>query len=92
MLSTCNCSDGQLPRFRWVPQSERSADPGVQLLSITYPDSITEDYAHLKPSFDNFNCLYQGYLEHENDVFVSLNGCPYENTFDVRKLRNKKII
>jgi len=85
VFSCGGCAGDQLPSFRWVSQSERSTDAGVQLLAITHPDSLREDYAHLKPSFDNFNCLYQGYLELENDVFVSLNGCPFENNFDVRK-------
>ena len=62
-------------------------------MNIDFPDGGPDDVAVLKQSIPIYSseanedkeedCIYHGYLRDENDVAVSLNGCPGSNTFEV---------
>ena len=70
--------------FRWVEGAERSSANGIPLFGIKFSnDESSEDFAILERSFDDEDCIYRGFLQQEPDVLVSLNGCPFSNTFDV---------
>ena len=62
-------------------------------MNIDFPDGGPDDVAVLKPSIPIYSseanedkevdCIYHGYLRDENNVAVSLNGCPGSDTFEV---------
>jgi len=90
----CNLALGSptdLPSFKWVSDGSSA----LPLLKITFPDGNEDDFAVLKhfdiiptgrnedPATVN-NCIYDGYLTNEKDVYVTLTGgCAYSETFDV---------
>ena len=67
----------------------------LPLLKITFPDGKEDDFAVLK-HFDIIpvgrnedpatkdNCIYDGYLTNEKNVYVTLTGgCAYSDSFEV---------
>ena len=81
---------GQLPSFSWEKANTRQYYP---LLKISFPDG-SEDFAVLKSynpipvgrderEEDVDNCIYNGYLMNEQDVYVTMAGCVDSNTFQV---------
>ena len=63
-------------------------------MNIDFPDGGPDDVAVLKPSIPIYSseaieenkepdCIYHGRLRDENDVAVSLNGCPGSDIFEV---------
>jgi hypothetical protein len=87
-------SSADLPSFEWVDD----ASSALPLLKITFPDGNEDDFAVLKhfdiiPTGRNEdpatvdNCIYDGYLTNENNVYVTLTGgCVCSKTFDVGSL------
>jgi len=83
-------SQEELPSFSWEKANARQSNP---LLKITFPDG-SEDYAVLNAfnpiplgsdehEEDVDNCIYNGYLMNEKDVYVTMAGCADSNTFQV---------
>ena len=63
---------------------------------IGFPDEGPDDIAILKPSIpilssdalddqddEKVDCIFHGHLRDENNVAVSLSGCPKSDTFEV---------
>jgi hypothetical protein len=74
----------ELPSFEWVDKST---------LKIVYPDGHA-DFAHLRSynpipvgpnerAEDVDPCIFNGYLVEENNVHITLAGCPLTNNFQV---------
>jgi hypothetical protein len=66
----------------------------VPLLQIDFHDGGVEDVALLSPfnpipqgpterSEEIDPCIYDGYLQNEKDVYVTLTGCPLSESFQV---------
>ena len=64
-------------------------------MKITFPDG-TEDYAVLQRynpipqgrdelEEDIDQCIFDGYLLNENDVYVVMAGCPNSDSFEVKR-------
>jgi hypothetical protein len=79
-----------VPIFSW--QSEPLAP--VPHLKITFPDGSKDDFALLRPynpvplgpterAEDVDACIYDGYLQDEKDVYVTLTGCANSDNFQV---------
>ena len=77
-----------MPTFRWLHND------GDVSMNIDFSDGGPDDVAVLKPSISIYSseaieenkepdCIYHGHLRDENDVAVSLNGCPESDTFEV---------
>ena len=84
------------PTFTWVGDL---ASEQVPLLKITFPEGEEEDVAILmrfnpiplaphERSEDLDSCIFHGYMEKEKDVYVTVTGCPFSNTFQVCNLLN----
>ena len=83
----------KVPTFSW--QEEPEPPTSLPLLRIDYPDGIHHDFAVLKrfnpfPKTDREleedidNCIFNGHLLYEKDVYVALTGgCPYDDHFEV---------
>ncbi len=80
----------ELPSFYWEKANARQFYP---LLKISFPDG-SEDYAVLNAfnpiplgrdehEEDVDNCIFDGYLMNEKDVYVTMAGCADSNTFQV---------
>ena len=83
-------SQQELPSFSWEKANARQFYP---LLRIAFPDG-SEDYAVLNAfnpiplgrderEEDVDNCIYDGHLLNEKDVYVTMAGCADSNTFQV---------
>ena len=97
-LNDANCGNGcifgglrgeSLPTFEWVPSdlSKRSF-----FMKIDFPDDLAPDVAVLIPQqFEGKEdiCILQGFLQHETDVIIAVNGCPFNSTFDVTMRSNR---
>ena len=79
-----------LPIFSW--QSEPNAP--VPLLKVTFPDGSKDDLAVLRPynpvplgsnerAEDVDSCIYDGFLQDEKSVYVTLTGCANSDKFQV---------
>lgn len=85
--ASCQGNSG-IPEFSWLRVQPQP------LLKITFPDGF-EDTAVLKrfnpiPAGPNERaedvdpCIFDGYLSHEDDVYVTVTGCPSSGNFDVK--------
>ena len=92
VLFLCLAFGAGLPSFEWADDHSGA----LPLLKITFPDGKEDDFAVLK-HFDIIpvgrnqdpakkdNCIYDGYLTNEKEVYVTLTGgCAYSDSFDVR--------
>ena len=82
-----------LPSFEWV-----SNGAALPLLKINFPDGKGSDFANLRhfeiiPAGRNEdpakvdNCIYDGYLTNEKNVYVTLTGgCAHSKSFEVPML------
>ena len=79
------------PAFTWVGES---AFDQIPHLKITFPDGEEDDVAVLmrynpiplaphERSEDLDSCIFHGYLEKEKNVYITVTGCPFSNTFQV---------
>ena len=84
----------ELPSFSWERVSSRQAS--MPSMKVTFPDG-TEDYAVLQRynpiprgsderEEDIDQCIFDGYLLNETDVYVVMTGCPNSNSFEVNKI------
>ena len=90
-FSTASCQTA-LPIFTW--QNDPLAT--VPLLKISFPDGSKDDFAVLRTynpvplgpterAEDVDSCIYDGYLQDEKDVYVTLTGCANSHNFQVNK-------
>ena len=87
-----------LPSFEWV-----SNGAALPLLKINFPDGKSSDLANLKhfaiaPAGRNEdsakvdNCIYDGYLTNEKNVYITLTGgCAHSKSFEVHE-HSKKML
>jgi len=88
----CIFSKGQsqedgLPLFTWL----RTAEP---VLKITYPDGGSDlvtlrqfNPIPIQPwerQEDVDTCIHDGFMTNEKGVYVTVNGCAYSDTFEVK--------
>ena len=82
----------ELPSFSWEKVSSRQTS--LPSLKITFPDG-TEDYTvlqrynpipqgHDELEEDIDQCIFDGYLLNEKDVYVVMAGCPNSDSFEVK--------
>ena len=82
------------PTFTWFGDSSSDQNP---YLKITFPDGGEDDVAILmrfnpiplaphERSEDLDSCIFHGYLEKEKNVYVTVTGCPFSDTFQVDHL------
>ena len=82
----------ELPSFSWERVSSRQTS--MPIMKITYPHG-TEDYAILQRynpipqgrdelEEDIDQCIFDGYLLNEKDVYVVMTGCPHSDSFEVK--------
>ncbi len=80
-----------MPSFAWERASSRQTS--MPSMKITFPDG-TEDYAVLQRynpipqgrdelEEDIDQCIFDGYLLNEKDVYVTMAGCPNSDSFEV---------
>ena len=88
-----------LPSFTWQRVSSRQT--AIPSIKITFPDG-TEDFAviqHYNPiaqgrdeqEEDIDQCIFDGYLLNEKDVYVTVTGCPNADNFGVIPLQAKRV-
>ena len=87
---TVHCQPEALPTFSW-----HDGPPHQQPhLRISFPDGDKDDFAILREfnpiplgpterAEDVDNCIYDGYLQDEKDVYVVVTGCINTDTFQV---------
>lgn len=63
---------------------------GAAKIIISFPDDGPDDVAILRrvnPDDEEDFCLFHGVLQKEPASSVSVNGCPMNNTFEVRPIK-----
>ena len=79
-----------MPSFSWEKVNSRQHYP---MLKISFPDG-SEDFAVLNTfnpiplgdgerEEDVDNCIYEGYLMNEKDVYITMTGCASSDNFQV---------
>ena len=85
------CGQVELPSFSWEKISSRQTS--LPALKITFPDG-SEDYAIVQRfnpipqgrderEEDIDQCIFDGYLINEKEVYVVMTGCPNSDSFEV---------
>jgi len=99
-LAVVASADNLVPSFSWIPESGSSE--GVPHLAIHFNDGKPDDIAVLKRfnpiprganerEEDIDQCIFNGYLLFESDVYVTLTGgCPFEDSFEIQ-FRSKRL-
>ena len=86
------CGQVELPLLSWERISSRQT--ALPSIKITFPDG-SEDYAVLQRynpipqgrderEQDIDQCIFDGYLLNEKDVYVTVTGCPNTDNFGVK--------
>jgi hypothetical protein len=76
-----------IPSFSW--STSKKSPSGIPLLNIMIPNEDPDvalfSYSSLSDHENsNTDCILEGYLRDESDVFVTLTGgCPFSNSFEV---------
>jgi len=88
IFSKGQSQEDETPQFSWIHTTE-------PVLKITYPNGASDfvtlrqyNPIPLQPAErqeDVDSCIYDGFLAHEKDVYVTVNGCAHSETFDVKK-------
>jgi hypothetical protein len=80
----------KLPIFAW--STSKKSPSGIPLLNIIIPnedpDAAILNFSSLSDHENsNSNCILEGHLRDDSDVFVTLTGgCPFSMTFEVSRL------
>jgi len=90
LISAVSCQN-PIPSFSW----QQGPPHQVPLLRIRFPDGDKDDFAILKTfnpiplganerAEDVDSCIYDGYLQNESNVYVTVTGCANSDTFQVQ--------